>query len=293
MSSRRTLILIAAIVIGALAAFAIFNYVGGIEDRANDNARRVPVIRISGDIPRGLRGAEAVDQNLFERTEIAAEFLPATAITDLETIRAKAAVSDLAAGQVLVENMFVDPVDSQITNAERIRTNNVAITISVDDIRGVAGLIVPGDFVNVLVVPENSVCDDEEAAPDEPAPDQPTDATTGAGVIFCNPARYLFQAVQVLFVDDDPQRLPGETAPAPGAEGEAVNTGLLTLQVPPAAAQLIASVGSDQYYLTLLPPDYTPAPLPPFDPFVELLPGEDGAQLTPYGPNGFPEEDQP
>ena len=41
MSSRRTLILIAAIAVGALAAFAIFNYVGGIEDRASQDVERV------------------------------------------------------------------------------------------------------------------------------------------------------------------------------------------------------------------------------------------------------------
>ena len=39
-SSRRTLILIAALVVGALAAVALFNYVGGVEDRASEDAAR-------------------------------------------------------------------------------------------------------------------------------------------------------------------------------------------------------------------------------------------------------------
>ncbi len=39
--SRRTMILIAAVLLGAVAAFALFTYVGGIEDEANDNAERV------------------------------------------------------------------------------------------------------------------------------------------------------------------------------------------------------------------------------------------------------------
>ena len=77
MSSRRTLILIAAIVVGGLAAFAIFNYVGGIEDRAYDNAERVPVIRIAQDVPRGLDGATANAEGSFESAEIPEEFLPA------------------------------------------------------------------------------------------------------------------------------------------------------------------------------------------------------------------------
>ena len=38
MSSRRTMILIGAIAVGVLAAFMIFNYVGGVEDQANEGA---------------------------------------------------------------------------------------------------------------------------------------------------------------------------------------------------------------------------------------------------------------
>jgi Flp pilus assembly protein CpaB len=289
------LILIAAIAVGALAAFAIFNYVGGIEDRANQDARRVPVIRVSQDIPRGLTGQEARDQGYLEEEEIASEFLPRTAISPdaLDTINAKQSVSDFATGQVLVEGMFVDPVNAQVTAARRITTGNVAITISVDDVRGVAGLIVPGDFINMMAIPEGSVCGGEATEGDgaEGTPAAPADTT----IVVCNPARVVYQGVQVLFVDRSPIPLPGEAINAdPAAAGtETTQTGLLTLSVPPAAAQLIASVGSDQWYLTLVPPDYTPAPLPAPDPFQPNLPGEDGNQLTPYGPEGLQPGDTP
>jgi pilus assembly protein CpaB len=281
-SSRRTLILIAAIVVGGLAAFAIFNYVGGIEDRAYDNAERVPVIRIAQDVPRGLDGATANAEGYFESAEIPEEFLPATAITDVNTILAKIAVTDLAAGQVLVEGMFVDPVDSLITAARRIPTGQVAITMSVDNIRGVGGLIVPGDFVNMMLVPPGCA---GQAATEEAA--EPVDAAdiNGAPLPVC--ARYLYQAVRVLFVGATPVPLPGETtAPAVGG-----GSGQLTLAVPNAVAQVIAGLPEGQVYLTLLPADYAPEPLPEQDPLV-LFPGEDGAQLTPYGPEGF-EADTP
>jgi hypothetical protein len=100
--------------------------------------------------------------------------------------------------------------------------------------------------------------------------------------------------VQVLFVDQNPVQQPGEAATT--TEGETateVNTGLITFQVPPAAAQLIASVEPGGFYLTLLPPTYTPTPVPEIDPNVTLLPGEDGARLTPYGPSGFSDDETP
>jgi Flp pilus assembly protein CpaB len=283
-SSRRTLILIAAIVVGALAAFAIFNYVGGIEDRAYDNAERVPVIRVAQDIPRGLDGATAQSEGYFEQAEIPEEFMPATAVTDLDTILAKIAVTDLAANQVLVEGMFVDPVDSLITAARRIPTGQVAITMSVDNVRGVGGLIVPGDFVNMMLVPPGC---QEQAAEGEEEAQEPTDATAinTAPLPVC--ARYLYQAVRVLFVGQTPVPLPGE-ATAPAATG---GGGALTLAVPSAAAQVLASLPEGQVYLTLLPADYTPEPLPAQPP-LEVFPGEDGLLLTPYGPEGF-EADTP
>lgn len=288
------MILIAAIVIGALAAYAVVVYVGGIEDRANDNARRVPVVRVAeGGIPRGMRGQEAVDAGLLETAEIAQEFYPETAIAPdaIDIVLRKAAVSDLAEGQVLVEGMFVDPTTSQITAARRLTEGNVAITISVDNVRGVAGLIVPGDLVNIMVTQSNG-CETATPAEGEEAP-----AEAGApSTALCGAARYLFQAAQVLFVDDNPVLQPGETQGATNPDGTpvaAVNTGLLTLQVPPQAAQVLASAPADAFYLTLLPEQYTPAPLPPIDPLVALLPGEDPAQLTPCGPAGCDFDDTP
>ncbi len=285
--------MIAAIAVGALAAFAIFNYVQGIEDRANEDVQRVQVIKVTQLIPRGMSGREALDLGYLDTdAAIAQEFYPETAVIDIAEIETKIAVSDLAPNQVVVANMFVERDNSLITNARRITSGRVAITISVDNIRGVAGLIVPGDFVNMMAIPGGSTVCDEAATGDEGAP--PPEAQPGDLsdlVIFCSPARMVYQAVQVLFVDRSPEPLPGEQVATEGAEAAPTNAGLLTLSVPPDAAQRIASVGGDQWYLTLVPPDYAPAPLPPFDPTVALLPGEDPAILTPYGPAGASTDD--
>ena len=56
MSSRRTLILVGAIAVGVIAALLLYNYVQGIEDRANNNAKRVDVFVAKADIVRGHAG---------------------------------------------------------------------------------------------------------------------------------------------------------------------------------------------------------------------------------------------
>jgi hypothetical protein len=60
---------------------------------------------------------------------------------------------------------------------------------------------------------------------------------------------------------------------------------MVTLAVPPEAVATILSVGMENLYLSLVPPDYVPAPVPPVDVNTSTLPGEDPTKLTPYGPD--------
>jgi pilus assembly protein CpaB len=278
------MILIAAVVVGAISAFLVFNYVNSADTRARAGAREVDILKVQTDVEKGLSGREAVQQSKIVHAKIPAEFKPQTAITDESIIADKVAVANYTTGQILVDGMFADAIDNQITFAGRVPTDCgaidpatnkpeqcVAVTVSVDQVRGVAGLIVPGDLVNVLVVDE---------------------ATSQAGSNPA-PARVLYQAAKVLFVDKTAVPQPGEvsqtgtnTATPNGQAQTSVNTGLITFEVPAKASQLIASISPDKLYLTLLPPNYTPVPLSA-DAYPSVLPGEDPAQLTPYGPTGI------
>jgi pilus assembly protein CpaB len=275
-SSRRTMILIAAIAVGLLAAFLVFNYVQGADDRANQDAQRVDVFVIEGDIARGLSGTQAFEQGLIVEDQIPQEFLPPTAITDPADIDGQVALNNLAPNQVLVNGMFVDPADAQVGFSELLDEGRVAVTVSLDQVRGVAGLLVPGDRVNMLVTQADA---------------------DGAASPLASNARYLFQDVEVLAVGTEAAAQPGEniTETAEGEETEPVeeetgDTGLITFSVPPEAAQLIASVPVGSLYLNLVPEDYEPQPLSELDIEALLqdnaLPGEQGDELTPYGPDG-------
>jgi hypothetical protein len=254
---------------------------------------------------------------------IAAEFKPVTAIVDPSIVQDKVAVANYTTGQILVDGMFADPIENQITFAGRVpndcalpntvgSTNGkpvpcVAITISVDQTRGVAGVIVPGDFVNILVQPEAGYCKKPDtngtitiegskgSVISKPDQGQVTQGQNlDAGTVLCNPARFLYQAAKVLFVDKTAVPQPGEitstgtnSATPTGAAQTSVNTGLITIEVPPSAALLIASIAPEELYLTLLPQNYVPEAIPKLDPLAATLPGEDKDQLTPYGPQGF------
>ena len=254
MSSRRTLILIVAILIGGIASFALFRYVNGVEDEAYGKARRVEVYVVKQDIPKALPGDQAISGGYVAKALIPQEFRPATAVTDIQTIKAQVAVNQLSAGQVVVTGMFVEPSVAYLTKSELIPDGNVAVTVSVDQTRGVAGLVVPGDRVNIIIDDPRTIG---------------TDGTKADKVL-------LYQNVKVLFVGQEAAPQPGETA-----EPELTATsGLLTFAVPPEAASRIAYVGGEGMYLTLVPPDNTAIPVPGIN--ADNLVDDD---LTPYGDN--------
>ncbi|MCB0958845.1 MAG: SAF domain-containing protein, partial [Acidimicrobiales bacterium] len=94
-----TLILIAAIAIGALASFLVWQYVGGIQDQAYSDAERVKVYLVKQPISRGTPGNIA--QASIVEESIPRKFKPANAIESLDDIAGQVAKSDLVANQVV------------------------------------------------------------------------------------------------------------------------------------------------------------------------------------------------
>lgn len=288
MSQRRTLILVAAIAIGALASFLVWNYVNNIQDTAYNDAARVPVYLVKAPIARGVSGTEA--QPSIAKENIPRKFKPANAITDLSDISGKVAVNKLVPNQVVVTDMFVDASDpsAQQSFAERLTkirgADQTAISIRVDKVRGVSNLIKPGDYVNVMVTDVTQL-----GAPELPkAPD-------GEKILFGHSARYVYQKVRVLAVDKSAVPQSGETTvTTPGTSGTQTaqastpageSSGLLTLIVPAKGAQYLASAPPENIYLTLVAADYKPVPQDAIDP-AALIPAEDNRVLTPYGKDG-------
>jgi Flp pilus assembly protein CpaB len=304
-SSRRTAILIGAIVIGVIAVLLIVRYVNDIENRVNADSAPSTVWVASATIPRGTDGTVAVDSQQIVSADIPQKYRPSTAIQSTDAVKQKVAVFNIAPNTVIVEGMFVDQSTVQISFRERLKNqNHVAISIQVEQVKGVGGFIVPGDEVNLMVfqnnenVKEKLVADPGTGAvsiPDltaaEIAPPPPENIVRNGGtqwVLMDKTARVLYQKVQVLAVGQNQLLAPGESSGSTdtAAEGTTTenNTGLITFNVPPKAAQWIATwYGLEGgFYLSLVGKDYQPRPIAPLPVITDELPGEKAAELTPY-----------
>lgn len=304
MSSRRTLILLGAIAIGVVAALLLFNYVKGIEDRYQEGAKKVEVFQASGEVKRGVDGAEALKSNNIVQKQIPQTYAPTNAIRTADQIDKKVAVFDIAPGTIIVDGMFVDRATTVITFRNRLKQKeNVAIAISVDPVKGVGNYLVPGDEVNMMVLEEIQIDSGQQGGggggANSPCVKTPEVLQRGGGpTCLKSVARMLYQKVEILAVGQNVKLEPGETTEANSKTGSSTatstnqNSGLIILNVPPEAALWITSFSAEGQgiYLALNAEGYTPTAVREVPAAPSLLPGEDPAILTPYGPNGNPEQ---
>lgn len=294
MSSRRTLILIGAIVIGIFAGVALLNYVRGIEDDIAAEKQSVDVLVATQDIPKGTPASEAV--NMMAVAQIPLELRPNTfvPVDAQDALIGLEAQNTIAKNQIIINGLFVDPTVIQQKFTDQIPSGQVAVSLSIDQTAGVAGFVQPGDEVNIMVQIPSSGCEVETADsgdPDNPdafVSEEETEAAALAAAncgMYTNPARALFQRVEVLSVGANLQLAPGESSQT----GITQIGGPMTFMVPSEAAQLLASIDETDIYLTLLPEDYQAEPIAPLTP--DLLAGPTPAELaeclTPYGADGF------
>jgi hypothetical protein len=97
MGTRRSSVIVAAVVVGIIAGLAVYRYLTTVQERANKEARLVKVFVVSRDIVKGTSGTGALKAGWIRSDQINAKFRPVTAVLDINTIRDRVAVTDLAA----------------------------------------------------------------------------------------------------------------------------------------------------------------------------------------------------
>jgi Flp pilus assembly protein CpaB len=266
------LILVAAVVIGVVAAFGLYQYVQKVEEDAKPNP--VTVYMIKNPIPRGTP-YESAEASIVEET-IPAEYRPDTYVTNKAELANKVAITDLPANSILVQNMFVNSNVATTTFRERITDPKlVAIALPVDGTRGLSGYLEGGDLINIMVTPGGG---DAAAAGDGGVKSEATP--------YSSSARMMYQRVKVLAVGQSIEPRPGEAVKeSDGTAATPVLGGTIVVLVPSDVAQRLASVDPGDFYFTLVADGFAPEPLGPI-PQPELdggpLPGEAGVAVYPY-----------
>ncbi|MFN8036536.1 MAG: Flp pilus assembly protein CpaB [Acidimicrobiia bacterium] len=249
--NRRAVVAAVAILLAVVAGIAAFTYVNGADQRAQKNEDLVEVFVAASDIPKGTSGAQA--SALIAKQEIRRANRPDTALPNTASIANQVAAGDIPKGQFILTSAFVDQTKATPSLAD-LGSGMEAITVSVDDVKGVAGFIQPGDRVNVLQYAKLRKASDGKTDPSIPE----------------SYSAYVAQNVRVLAVGHQAvNSVPTTTAPG-SAPAPAQGVGLLTLEVNPTQAERIVMAEQGAIYLSLVPKGYKPAAVAPVVDVVNL-----------------------
>lgn len=146
---RRTLLLIAALVVAALGTTGVFLYVNGVDGRAKAGIRRVEVLVATQPILAGTTAQSASDNTAMDTKEFLAssvEGLPV--MSDISSIASKVAIADIQVGEPILATQFGDVTEA---SALQVPAGKVAISVQLSDPERVAGFVSPGDNVAIFL----------------------------------------------------------------------------------------------------------------------------------------------
>ena len=143
MKRRGTVLVLLSLVLGLTAAWGANKWVQGRLADDDGNATRVAAAALA--IPYGTK----IDQRHVRMVELSPDGVPDAAVMKLDDAVGKVATMDIERGELLLATRLADHAGGSTLSA-LVQESMRAITVRVDDVVGVAGFLLPGNFVDVV-----------------------------------------------------------------------------------------------------------------------------------------------
>ncbi len=151
---RRKALLVVAAVIAAVGTLLVFLYVRGADNRADERYGAVNVLRVVKDIAPGETVEAAQAAGKIETSSVSQKDLLPNALTGIEPVTGKVAVTAIYKGEQLVSTKFGATGSA---NGLTIPKGKIAISVNLTDPARVAGFVNPGDKVTIFHTPPEAV----------------------------------------------------------------------------------------------------------------------------------------
>ncbi len=146
---RRTLLLLAALVVAGLGTTGVFLYVNGIDQRARKDFDLVEVLVATAPIEAGTTAQAAQDLGSLELRPFLRQSLTGlNALSDIAGVADKVAVAPIPIGAPILESQFGS---SGVSSLLPIPDGKLAVSVQVTDPARVAGFVGAGSEVAVFM----------------------------------------------------------------------------------------------------------------------------------------------
>jgi pilus assembly protein CpaB len=147
--NKTTLVLAAAIGIGLVAALGARSYLSGrvAELEAKARGRNVAVVVAKGDLAKGVR----LSSSTVAVRNIPLEFAHSSAVSpeQFERVDGQPLAYNVKAGEMILWGLMEGK--KVPTFSARVEAGRRAITVPVDEINSISGLLEPGDLIDLMV----------------------------------------------------------------------------------------------------------------------------------------------
>lgn len=144
---RRTVLLIAAVLVALLGVALVLLYVKGIDNRAREGQETVAVLYTKSDIALGTLGSAAEQAGAFELREIPRDAAATGALSDTAPIASLYSLTALPTGVPVLSSQWGEQGN---TSSLPIPGNRIGVSLQLGDPQRVAGFVQPGSEVAVF-----------------------------------------------------------------------------------------------------------------------------------------------
>lgn len=141
----RLVILVAAIVLGVVAALLTASYLRDASARLSEEAEPVQVLVAVADVPRGTPAEDLLEQGLAEVREVPRRYVADGAISNPVAVAGQVLATSLGPGEQVTATRF--KYAGEVGLSYGIPEGFVALSIAADDVKCVGGMLKPGDHV--------------------------------------------------------------------------------------------------------------------------------------------------
>lgn len=142
---KNKLVFLIALIFGLITAFLVLNYLNEAK-QALDDTDYVEIVVANQDIP----AKTVISDSMVVLQKIPRQYMHAQEAMDKKDIVGKILLVPVIAGESILKNQVLEQGDSREGLAYIVPKGKRALTVAVDEVSGVAGLIKPGDRVDVI-----------------------------------------------------------------------------------------------------------------------------------------------
>lgn len=140
-------IIILAIIFGFLTTYLVYDYLTDMRDKINnvDYVKQVVALK---DIPPFTK----ITSNMVIEKEVPKEYIHSAIASKLEDVVGKITNAPIVMGEPIFNGRIVEPGDHNNGLAFTVPEGKRAVTVAINEVSGIAGLLKPHDKVDIIAI---------------------------------------------------------------------------------------------------------------------------------------------